>query len=169
MNTKTNQNINTKHAISHQWYDTALYSLFTLLIMRTPMKECNSCGKCCIKYGGGDLSATEEEINLWELFNPEIFQFVKNNEIWFDPESGIRLKKCPFLEIDTKTNALAQKKYTCSIYLDRPEDCRHYPSLIAEMIRDECEMIEVIDLNKPKAAQAKLDFLMQDSRPPRES
>lgn len=133
------------------------------------MKDCNSCGKCCIKYGGEDLSATDEEIDLWELFNPEIFKYVKNNEIWFDPESGLRLKSCPFLEIETKTNTLAQIKYTCSIYLDRPEDCRHYPSLIAEMIRDECEMIELNDLKKPKAAQVTLDFIMQDSRPPRDS
>jgi Fe-S-cluster containining protein len=129
------------------------------------MKECNQCGKCCIKYGGEDLSATKEEIDLWEIFNPEIFKFVKNNEIWFDPESGLPLKSCPFLEVESKTAPLAQVKYTCSIYLDRPEDCRHYPSLITEMIRDECEMIEVIDLDKPKQAQIKLDELMQDSRP----
>lgn len=130
------------------------------------MKDCNQCGKCCIKYGGGDLSATTEEIDLWEIFNPEIFKFVKHNEIWFDPESGIRLETCPFLEIEPPKNTLAQNKYTCSIYLNRPEDCRHYPSLIAEMIRDECEMIEIIDLAKPKQAQIKLDILMQDSRPP---
>ncbi|MFC1235311.1 YkgJ family cysteine cluster protein [Vibrio sp. F74] len=130
------------------------------------MKECNSCGKCCIKYGDGDIWATKDEIDLWEIFNPNIFEYVKNDEIWFDPESGIRLKRCPFLEIVPNKNALAPKKYTCSIYLDRPEDCRHYPSLISEMIRDECEMIEVVDLEKPKQAQIKLDLLMQDSRPP---
>lgn len=56
-------------------------------------------------------------------------------------------------------------KYTCSIYLDRPEDCRHYPSLISEMVRDGCEMIEITDLQQPKKAQVKLDILMQDSRP----
>jgi hypothetical protein len=33
------------------------------------------------------------------------------------------------------------------------------------MIRDECEMIEVIDLEKPDKAQVKLDLLMKDSRP----
>ena len=131
------------------------------------MKECNQCGKCCIKYGDGGLSATKEEIDLWEIFNPEIFKFVKNEEIWFDPQSGLSLNRCPFLEIAPKKNDLAPTKYTCSIYLNRPEDCRHYPSLIAEMIRDECEMIEVIDLKKPKQAQIKLDLLMTDSRPPR--
>jgi Fe-S-cluster containining protein len=129
------------------------------------MKECNQCGKCCIKYGNGALSATIEEIDLWELFNPEIFKFVRNNEIWFAPETGLRLTTCPFLEIEPSANPLAKTKYTCSIYLDRPEDCRHYPSLISEMIRDECEMIEVVDLTNHKQAQIKLDVLMEDSRP----
>lgn len=129
------------------------------------MKDCNQCGKCCIKYGDGDLSATQEEIDLWEIFNPDIFDYVKNNEIWFDPKSGVRLSRCPFLDIAPKTKPDEKDKYTCSIYLDRPEDCRHYPSLIAEMVRDECEMIEVSDLSKPKQAQIKLDILMQDSRP----
>lgn len=129
------------------------------------MKDCNQCGKCCIKYGSGDLSATQEEIDLWEIFNPEIFDYVKNEEIWFDPKSGLRLERCPFLEIAPKKNAQAPNLYTCSIYLNRPEDCRHYPSLISEMIRDECEMIEVVDIENIKKAQIKLDILMADSRP----
>lgn len=133
------------------------------------MKDCNQCGKCCIKYGGGDLSATKEKIDLWELFNPEIFKFVKNSEIWFDPESGLSLKQCPFLELEPNKNPSAADKYICGIYFDRPEDCRHYPSLISEMIRDECEMIEVIDLGNHKQAQVKLDILMADSRPARHS
>ncbi len=127
------------------------------------MKDCNSCGKCCIKYGGSDLSATKEEIELWEIFNPEIFRYVKDNEIWFDHESGLRFERCPFLEVSSNKNPLAKNKYTCSIYLNRPEDCRHYPSLISEMVRDECEMIEVIDLEQPKKAQIKLDDLMRGS------
>ncbi|WP_371194722.1 YkgJ family cysteine cluster protein [Glaciecola sp. SC05] len=129
------------------------------------MKDCNQCGKCCIKYGDGALSATQEEIDLWELFNPEIYQYVKGNEIWFDPDSGLQLTQCPFLETIPPINTTAPLKYTCSIYLDRPEDCRHYPSLIAEMIRDECEMIEITDLTHPKRAQLALDRLMKDSRP----
>jgi len=129
------------------------------------MKDCNQCGKCCIKYGDGDLAATQEEIDLWELFNPDIFEFVKDNQIWFDPISGERLKRCPFLELAPKRFPEEPNKYTCSIYLDRPEDCRHYPSLIDEMVRDECEMIETIDLDNPKKAQKVLDALMKDSRP----
>lgn len=131
------------------------------------MKECNQCGKCCIKYGGGDLNATQEEIDLWELFNPDIFAFVKNNQIWHDPQSGEKLTQCPFLEIAPKKDPLATNKYTCSIYLDRPEDCQHYPSLITEMVTDECEMIETSDLQNYKKAQNKLDILMLDSRPKR--
>ncbi|WP_075186203.1 YkgJ family cysteine cluster protein [Teredinibacter haidensis] len=130
------------------------------------MKNCNQCGKCCIKYGDGDLSATKYEIDLWEIFNPEIFKFVNDNEIWFDPESNSRLRRCPFLEAEPKKDSLAPNIYTCSIYLDRPEDCRHYPSLIHEMIRDECEMIELVDLENIEKSQIKLDLLMRDSRPP---
>ncbi|MDR9830477.1 YkgJ family cysteine cluster protein [Vibrio sp. FNV 38] len=129
------------------------------------MKECTQCGKCCIKYSDGDLAATKEEIDLWELFNPDIFEYVKGNQIWFDPASGERLKLCPFLVVLPKQRQQDQDKYTCSIYLDRPEDCRHYPSSINEMVRDECEMIEAVDLDNPKKAQAKLDLLMKDSRP----
>jgi len=129
------------------------------------MKNCNQCGKCCINYGGGDLAATKEEIDLWEIFNPEIFEYVNNGEIWFDPETGTRFKRCPFLEVAPKINAHAPDIYTCAIYLDRPDDCRQYPSLISEMIRDECEMIEAGDLESPKQAQIKLDLLMKDSRP----
>ncbi len=126
------------------------------------MKSCNQCGKCCIKYGGGDLSVTTEEIEMWELFNPEIAEYVRNDEIWFDPKSGKRLEHCPFLEVEDSTSEI--KKYTCSIYLNRPEDCRHYPSLISEMIRDECEMIEVTDLDAPAKSQKILDKLMHESR-----
>ena len=131
--------------------------------IRNSMKNCNQCGKCCIKYGGGDLSATSEEIEMWEIFNPDIYAYVKDDKIWFDPKSGEPLKQCPFLGIEPKLTPDSPTLYTCSIYLDRPEDCRHYPSLISEMIRDECEMIEVTDLNNPSVAQLKLNKLMDDS------
>ncbi|MDN3641041.1 YkgJ family cysteine cluster protein [Simiduia curdlanivorans] len=128
------------------------------------MKDCNQCGKCCIKYGGADLAATKDEIDLWEIFNPDIFKYVKSNQIWFDPQSGARLERCPFLELAPKQAPASPDKYTCSIYLNRPEDCRQYPSLISEMIRDECEMIELVDLDDQMKAQARLNVLMRDSR-----
>ena len=124
------------------------------------MKACNQCGKCCIKYADGGLSASKEEIKLWELFNPEIFDYVKNGEIWFDPATGQPLQTCPFLESETVANG-TNILYTCSIYKDRPDDCRQYPSLVSEMIRDNCEMIEVTDITHPTRAQQKLNALMQ--------
>jgi len=131
------------------------------------MKDCNQCGKCCIKYGDGALSATKEEIDLWEIFEPNIFKYVRDNEIWIDPESGLKLRTCPFLEVVPQNDMTRKTKYSCSIYLNRPEDCRHYPSLVSEMIRDECEMIEAIDLDNWKKAQRTLDKKMTESRPAR--
>lgn len=131
------------------------------------MKDCNQCGKCCIKYGDGALSATEAEIDMWELFQPHIFEYVRNGEIWVDPSTGKKLNRCPFLQTEPLTNEASPVKYTCSIYHDRPEDCRHYPTSIEEMIRDECEMVEPVDLTNTQRAQTKLDIIMSDSRPPK--
>lgn len=81
-----------------------------------------------------------------------------------DPASGEQLTRCPWLELlPTESGPL---KYGCQIYHDRPEDCRHYPVSIAEMVRDGCEMIELHDLDAPEQAQLTLDQLMADSRPP---
>ncbi len=130
------------------------------------MKDCNSCGKCCIKYGNGGLSASEADIEGWELFNPDIYRFVKKGEVWFDPVTGQLIERCPWLREQPGKGKSAKSFYTCDIYLDRPEDCRHYPSTVDEMIRDGCEMIEVKDLSDPNRAQRELDRLMIDSRPP---
>ena len=129
------------------------------------MKACNQCGKCCIAYSDGGLSATAEDIEYWEIFRPAISEFVANGKIWIDPASGEQLSRCPWLqELPASANSIATK-YGCAIYADRPEDCRHYPVSVAGMIRDDCEMIEVQDINAPGKAQAALDKLMADSRP----
>lgn len=125
------------------------------------MKDCNSCGKCCIKYGNGGLSASDQDIEMWELFKPDIHLYVRRGEIWFDPQSGQQLTTCPWLRKSPDQNS-----YLCDIYLDRPEDCRHYPSHVNEMIDDQCEMLEPQDLKNLKQAQRKLDIIMTDSRPP---
>ena len=124
------------------------------------MKDCNQCGKCCIKYSNGGLSASQSEIELWEIFKPEIYQYVSNGEIWFDPKTGKQIERCPWLR-----KIPNQEKYTCDIYDDRPEDCRFYPTSIEEMERDECEMLEPQDIENRKQAQVELDSLMDDSRP----
>ncbi|MDH3266918.1 MAG: YkgJ family cysteine cluster protein [Gammaproteobacteria bacterium] len=125
------------------------------------MKECNQCGKCCINYGAGDLSASVSEIDWWEQYRPDIFLYVRDGKIWFDPVTGEAVTRCPWLRKLPKQN-----KYSCRIYEVRPEDCRYYPVTIDEMIVDDCEMLEACDLKNTRQAQIKLDRLMADSRPP---
>ncbi|MGK0272014.1 MAG: Fe-S-cluster containining protein [Cocleimonas sp.] len=125
------------------------------------IKECNSCGKCCIKYSNGQLSASENEIEYWEIFKPEIAAYVNNSKIWSDPKTGNLIELCPWLRKETDSSV-----YTCAIYFDRPEDCQFYPSNIAEMIRDECEMLEDHDVENPEKSQLTLDKIMADSRTP---
>jgi Fe-S-cluster containining protein len=125
------------------------------------MKECNSCGKCCTKYSDGGLYASEEEIEYWQEHRPDIYRFVSKGNIWMSPDSGQQILRCPWLE-----KVPDQEKYLCAIYFDRPDDCKHYPVTISQMLEDECEMLEAKDLKDHKLAQQRLDVLMIDSRPP---
>ncbi len=128
------------------------------------MKACNQCGKCCINYSDGGLSATAEEIAHWEAYRPDIFEYVSEaGDIWVDPTTQTPLRRCPWLR-----QVPGQSKYTCDIYAERPGDCRYYPVAIEHMIADGCEMLEAHDLKRPKQAQRELDRLMADSRPPLE-
>lgn len=124
------------------------------------MKECNQCGKCCENYSNGGLSALKSEIEYWEAFRPDIFNYVSNGKIWMNPSTGKQIERCPWLRHLPNEN-----QYVCDIYLDRPDDCKHYPVTIEQMIKDECEMLEEKDLIYPKQAQKTLDRIMADSRP----
>lgn len=125
------------------------------------MKNCNQCGKCCTLYGGGGLTVSSAEIDWWETQRPDIAEYVSGGQIWFDPATGKQTLSCPWLE-----KLPGQDKYTCAIYFDRPDECKHYPVTVEEMIRDGCEMLEPADLKQPQKAQEALDHLMADSRPP---
>jgi len=127
------------------------------------MRNCNQCGKCCINYSYGGLSATDEEIENWKHHRPEVYKYVHQGLIWFSPESGQQLDLCPWL-IPSSLNSQTKVKYSCSIYQDRPADCRHYQVTISQMKADECEMLEPADLLRPKIAKRKLDRMMIDSR-----
>jgi len=127
------------------------------------MKECNQCGKCCKKYSSGGLSASVEEIEFWEIHRPDIYKYVKDGEIWMNPETGNQIEVCPWLR-----KLSNQNKYTCGIYFDRPDDCKYYPVTIDQMVMDDCEMLDARDLIEPKKSQKRLDELMADSRPPYE-
>ena len=124
------------------------------------MKDCNQCGKCCIKYSNGGLSAEADEIDHWHDSRPDIARYVSKGKIWSDPDTGKQLTLCPWLR-----KAPDQNIYTWDIYFDRPEDCKYYPVTIDQMVVDECEMLEAKDLLNPKKAQITLNVLMQDSRP----
>lgn len=119
------------------------------------MKNCNQCGKCCTKYSDGGLSVTSEEVDFWEVFRPEIYRYISDEKIWMDPTTGKQLTRCPWLQ-----KIPDQEKYSCAIYYDRPDDCKLYPVTIEQMVDDDCEMIELIDLENPKRAQQALDKLM---------
>ena len=125
------------------------------------MKECNQCGKCCTKYSNGGLSVSASEIEFWDVFRPEIYNYVGGGKIWMSPDTGEQMALCPWLK-----KLPDQDKYSCDIYYDRPDDCKYYPVTIEQMISDGCEMLEARDLAKPKQAQKALDKLMADSRPP---
>ncbi|MDX2505953.1 MAG: YkgJ family cysteine cluster protein [Gammaproteobacteria bacterium] len=125
------------------------------------MKECNQCGKCCTNYSNGGLSASASEIEYWEIHRPEIFRYVHDGLIWMCPDTGKQLTLCPWLK-----KLPNQNKYTCDIYFNRPDDCRHYPVTIEDMINDQCEMLEPLDFANLKQAQKSLNLLMSDSRPP---
>ena len=101
------------------------------------------------------------EIEWWETYRPDIFSYVDGGKIWISPVTGKQMVRCPWLR-----KLPNQNKYICRIYYDRPDDCKHYPVDIDQMVRDECEMLDARDLANPKQAQKTLDNLMADSRPP---
>lgn len=128
------------------------------------MKDCTQCGKCCIKYSDGDLSASEQDMDMWQLFKPDIAEYVKQGLIWYSPDTGKRLSLCPFLRKTAHPDDETKAFYTCDIYYDRPEDCRFYPVTVQQMLNDECEMLEESDRDNPVKTQKALDILMKDSR-----
>lgn len=125
------------------------------------MKHCNSCGKCCKTAGNGGLSASAEEVDWWQTHRPDIARYIRGGRIWTDPATGEYLDHCPWLKKLPDSEA-----FGCAIYDERPEDCRHYPVDIAQMVRDDCEMLERRDLLNLRRAQSVLDEIMVDSRPP---
>ena len=81
------------------------------------------------------------------------------------PDTGKQLERCPWLTVSPNQDKFKPGKYSCAIYYDRPDDCKHYPVTVEQMVEDECEMIEVRDLKDIRQAQNTLDRLMIDSRP----
>ena len=121
------------------------------------MKACNACGKCCIKYGHGQLSASDDDLQMWRSFRPDISEYVYQGNIWYDPNSKTVAEICPWLRKAPDSN-----RYLCDIYLDRPEDCRNYPMTISDMVKDDCEMLQEADLADLKRAQETLNRMIDN-------
>ncbi len=122
------------------------------------MKACNACGKCCVKYSNGQLTASADDLRVWSSFRQDINDYVHNGKIWYQPGSKQLIELCPWLRKDSNSD-----RYLCDIYLDRPEDCRIYPATLADMINDDCEMLEPSDLLDPGQAQKQLDRINSES------
>jgi Fe-S-cluster containining protein len=112
------------------------------------MRACTQCGKCCLKYDGGDWlgSATEADRLGWLIYEPKVLNYVDDrlHDLWISPVTGEKMQRCPWLR-----NLPGQEKYTCRIHDARPEVCRDYPIDIEQMIHLDCKMLEAGDLDKP--------------------
>ena len=87
--------------------------------------QCKRCGRCC-RESQGFLSATPEDITRWRnqhrediLSHAYVFP-LDYADLWFDPVSGEELRHCPFLK------KVGHKKYECTIWETRPEQCREW-------------------------------------------
>lgn len=87
---------------------------------------CKRCGRCCQEVHGS-LEATPEDIARWRnQHRKDILSHVcvllpgYVADLWFDPVSGEELDYCPFLR------KVGSKKYECTIYETRPEQCRDW-------------------------------------------
>ncbi len=106
------------------------------------------------------MSASDEDLALWESLRPDIAEYIRDGKIWFSPNSGELIERCPWLKKDSNSS-----RYLCEIYLDRPEDCRVYPANVSDMVADECEMLEPVDHSDLRRAQAALEKIMvEESR-----
>ena len=91
--------------------------------------QCKRCGRCC-REAQGFLQATPEDIRRWRsqhrqdiLSYADIYP-LDFADLWFDPRSGRELSRCPFLK------KVGRKKYECTIYDTRPEQCRDWSCVL---------------------------------------
>lgn len=75
-----------------------------------------------------------------------------------DPLTGEQIDLCPWLR-----RAPDQVHYSCAIYFDRPQDCRIYPATVADMIKDDCEMLEPGDYTDLSRSELELKLKFSDS------
>lgn len=105
---------------------------------------CTRCGKCCLnEHYMMTLTATARDVARWQREGrDDILRYVAKvrpglYDLWVD--DGVELSRCPFLRKDR-----GAATYHCRIYETRPEACRGYPVDYAQMVNDECEIIDAI-------------------------
>ncbi|TAL16249.1 YkgJ family cysteine cluster protein [bacterium] len=84
--------------------------------------SCRQCGACCERWGG-TLLASESDVAAWKSEGREdlLSRVGPMGEIWLDPSTGIREKRCPYLS--RASSGLA----ACLINGQKPLMCRQYP------------------------------------------
>lgn len=89
------------------------------------------------------LTATARDVARWRREGRnDILRYVAKvgpgfYDLWVD--DGVELSRCPFLRKDR-----GAATYHCKIYETRPEACCGYPVDYAQMVNDECEIVDAI-------------------------
>jgi len=96
--------------------------------------ECQQCGRCCLKYGNC-LSATDEDIELWERTGrSDIVEWVGvGGDLWINQSTHKEAARCPWLH-----KLPGKNQYLCRIYETKPEICRNYPVTKEQAKEDGC-------------------------------
>ncbi len=108
--------------------------------------KCRQCGLCCRKYKG-TLKATAGDIMRWKgekrsdilkhVFVFESGGLIMGGELWFNPETGRKMRVCPFLE-------KRKGKFSCLIQSTKPGVCRKYPFTGVGVDLRECKGIKIL-------------------------
>lgn len=104
-----------------------LFSLLSLLEANGHAKEpatCQQCGQCCESFGD-HLLASPHDLKRWHEHGRQDLLASTNRLgwIWVDPETKRRVAPCPHIDRSDP------ERVSCKIYGDRPDICRHYPTL----------------------------------------
>jgi len=96
--------------------------------------ECQQCGRCCLKHGNC-LSATDEDIELWERTGrSDILEWVDaGGDLWINQSTHKEAARCPWLR-----KLPGKNQYLCRIHETKPEICRNYPVMKKQALEDGC-------------------------------
>ena len=97
--------------------------------------NCQQCGNCCLQLGHTNLELSKDETERWresQKLVPSNFGYLELEDfiyyiqetgladLWFHPDTGDELFRCPFLR-------KKKSQYKCLIYKLRPDACKYFP------------------------------------------